>query len=247
MKLRYLLWLLLIPVAFGQYVSAGYNKGSVGAGISVVQGCGKNTSTSTASPSWSASCSQNLASGNTLIVVAAAGSGGTTTISDSLGNVTAAACTFNNGLTLNIYYCSFSITTGGSDTITLNGSFSTFWMTFSLECHNCAGFDAAGTAVNNGASTTWTLPGVTTTHASDLVIGFGGNGSANDTFTAGSGYTIPSGSCGANTAGACGQASGGAQCGFVEYQVVTTATTYTPAATVSGSISGSSQTISFHP
>jgi len=213
--------------------------------ISVLNPCGKNTTTPTTTPNWSASCNQNLTGGNKLFVACVSGSTGASTISDSLGNFTGAAMTLD-ALTNNLLHGLYTITTGGADTVTITTTSSNAPVCFSLEIQGLPNgvVDQTGTAANQASSTTWTLPSITTLVANEIVIGWGGQNSTNNTFTQGTGYTIPPGTCVSNAAGACGQGSGGNQSGFIEYKIVSSTGSYAPTVTLTA-MTGTANTVSY--
>lgn len=154
---------------------------------------------------------------------------------DTLGNTW--TCTTDAATTFQVE-CYSVLTTGGSaDTFTLTSSSAQQSAVVSLEISgpNATPLDGSPQFGTTGAGTTWTLPANTTGNANDVVIGCATNHTANVTFTAGSGYTIPFSNYagGANPSGAC------------EAQIVTSTSTYTPTITVGTSSSGAGMTIAF--
>ncbi len=218
----------------------------VKAGISVTgNACGKNSTTPGTTTTLTASCSTTVTQGNELVVLWETGIVGASAVcTDTMANVWVSVKATPSQ---SVGYCYAPVTaSSGADTVTLTTTNSVFVILFSLELTTVNAFDVGGTASAPPSAASWTLPSVTTSQVNDIVIGFGGQNGANTTYTAGAGYTIPPGSCGI-TSTACGKASGGAQSAFVEYQIVTTATTYTPTVSLSPSVSGNTNTIAFTP
>jgi hypothetical protein len=251
-------FLMLCSLAFAQGLGGkaglggrgGFGGGAVAGGITFTTNkCGHDQSGAASSTNTLLlSCSTNTTVGDIIVVVMEMGAqAGTSSCADNLSNSWSATGVSNLSGN-NTLYCYSTTTTGGAETVTVTTTNTAAPVMFSLEMSAPGiAFDAAGTAALNTSSTTWTQPAVTTTMANDVVISWGGNNSTNLTYTAGAGYTIPTGTCAANSSGVCGQASGGNQSGFVEYQIVTTATSYTPTATLNTAAIGASQTIAFKP
>jgi hypothetical protein len=212
------------------------------AAISVVKTCNHNVTTSTTSTTINigatGTCSPaaNPVAGNLEFVWLPSTGGLGPTAVDTLGNTWVCV---RDATTTNSY-CTSTLATGGSaDTVTITTPSNSVGSVISLEFsgQNATPLDGAATFAALTTSTSWTLASVTTTAANDAVIGCGGNISVNNTFTAGSGFTIPTD----------GQVSGGNQSGFCEYQLVTTATAYTPTATLATTMTGITTTVAFKP
>lgn len=229
--------LLLCPAVFGQaghIIGGGMVGPTVAAGgVAFVQSAKNNVTSATTTitvgngvgTGWSTG---NVHSGDTLFVGFVSFNPSTLSATDTLGtSFTCAILGPQNSFYIG--YCHGKPTTSGADEITMTAGLSIAPTVVALEFSGLAS-TVDGTISSNAlaSSTTWTLPGITTTNANDAVIGCGGTNSTNDTYTAGSGYTIPSN----------GQASGGNQSAFCEYQVVSSASTYTPTATLSTATTG---------
>jgi len=226
--MKKLLWLSLLVIACVP--------SSAHAAITFRKDCTPNNQGSSVS-SLTVSCGTTTA-GDLLLIVGAEynGSGGTTVPScTSSGSNTYAILKAAN----DAFICYAANIGGGTETATVTFTGGTSFCV-------CMGVEFSGvkatspldvSAFQNSITTctSCTLTAVTTTAANDLVVSVGGNGSTNNTFTAGSGYTISTN----------GQVSGGNQSGFVEYQAVTTATTYTPTVTITTTMSISNYTAAF--
>ena len=95
---------------------------------------------------------------------------------------------------------------GGNVTTTVTHSGSVFARCFLAEI---SGIATSSPIDGSGAANVSTSPmdsGPLTTTATDFIVGYGGNMIANDTFTAGTGFTIPTN----------GQAKGGGSANFIE-------------------------------
>lgn len=177
--------------------------------------------------------------GDTLVIAGAEwnSSGGTITPSCSDGTNTYTVLHAANAT----FYCiAFNITGLATDTVTVSFTASTnisIILGQEFSGPSTAGVDVS--AFNNSITscTACTMPAVTTTQANDLILTEGGNASTNNTFSAGTGFTISTN----------GQVSGGNQSGAVEYEVVTTATTYTPVLNITTAMAITGYTVAIHP
>lgn len=174
------------------------------------------------------------------LVFMAAGGGttGTSSCSDTTNTYTAG----NIG---GFSYCYSKITTGGSLTITLTAANAVLLQAVVEEFTDSGSgpiFDLASTQDTFSSGTTWTGQSMTTTAANDNVLMWGGNqgtcSGSGSIFTGAGGWTIPTSGQIANT---------NSQCMFAEYQFVTSATAYTPSATLGTSNSGFGAQIAFKP
>lgn len=175
----------------------------------------------------------NNAAGNLIVVGggdAGATSGHTLSVSDSLGNTyTAAQSNFTgaNNDVLSLWYVASSLAGANTVTVTVSGTGAD---------HYCWAAEYSGiatvtpldqtTAAANAGVTAWTSGNVTTTQASELLIGWamGGNGAA--TATAGTGWTLQA------------STTAGSQSPAWEDQIVSVTGTFAATFTYSAAVSG---------
>lgn len=203
----------------------------------------KNQSSSVAS--FTVSC-PSTTSGDMLLIVGAEynSSGGTITVActDTQGN------TFTTLQAANaVFYCYALNIVGGADTVTVTFTGGT---SFSVTLgggfsgvggvRTCAtpGSSAACNINNSIAScTACNMPTISVVGAGDLVLTAGGNATVNNTFSAGTGFTIS----------ANGQVSGGNQSGAVEYQITSGTGSLTPVLNITTAMAITGYTVSFFP
>jgi hypothetical protein len=225
--MKKLLWLSLLVIACVP--------SSAHASIAFRKDCTPNNQGSNVA-SLTVSCGTTTA-GDLLVIIGAE-------YNSSSGAVTV-ACTdgTNTYITLHaanaVFYCYATNIAGGTvtTTVTFTGG-TTFCVCLGQEfsgVKTTSAFDVGAFNNSIASCTACTMPAVTTTAAGDLVLTSGGNGATNNTFTAGTGYAISTN----------GQASGGNQSGAVEYQSVTTATTYTPVLNITTGMAITGYTVSF--
>lgn len=234
--MRELLLLLILALGAQAQTSGGLPalgstwKGTGGASIAFVQAASNNITVACTActvgngvgSSWS-----NVGSGHWLHAIGVGfNPSSVSSCTDSLStSFTANFLGAFNGFYL--YYCYGKTTASGADLITMNLGLSNTPVMIALEFSGLGGAtDGTIAGIGPAACTSCTLAGITTTNANDVVIACGGNNSSNATYTAGSGYTIPTN----------GQSSGGNQSSFCEYQIVSAANTYTPTVTIGSSI-----------
>jgi hypothetical protein len=214
-----------MPTGGVTFVSGG------GGGITFVQSANHNvTSASTTGTvgngigsGWS---SGNVTSGDFLFISNVSFNPNTISATDTLGtSFTCAISPVEN--TYYMSYCYGVATSTGADLVTETFGLSIGPTIVAFEFHGLAGtVDVTPVWSAPAAGTSWTLGGITSTHAADVIFGCGGNNGSTNTYTAGSGYTLP----------ANGKVSGSGQSGFCEFQIVSSTGTYTPTATGTASI-----------
>jgi hypothetical protein len=230
---RWFVLLLLSALAWPQIAGKGGlagHSGAAGGGaapvISVIQSCVLNQTAN--STTMTITCGSPFTAGNTLIVGSSnTANGGTWTGAAESGADTLTCATVNAGTD---FYCYGVSIAGGGTTIVITNTNSTFCTCMAYELHNTATsspLDNTPASLAQGSSTTWT--GATSSLAAkDILFLFGGSSAANNTYTAGSGYTLP----------ATATASGGNQSGFAEYQIFPSSGNQTPTVTLASAITG---------
>jgi len=148
--------------------------------------------------------------------------------SDGLGNSWTCATQISMG-----GWCYSVLATGGADTATLSTYYSTVGPRISLEFRgqNSSPINVAAAFNTISSSTSYSMPGVTTGNANDVVIGCAGQLNGNYSFTAGSPFAIP-------TDGTIVGTGSQLMSGMCEYDIVTSTGTYTPTATISTATAG---------
>jgi hypothetical protein len=200
-------------------------------GQTFVKGCVTNQATTTAH--ITVVCS--VTSGHDIFIGGAMGSpassvtcsdsGGSTWVSDGYGSGSGGANSFGCH-TLNELG-------NGSVTFTVTPNSNDYGIVIVNEFFNVSGLDGSAVTGTQTSSTTWTWPNKTTT-AKDIIFACGGNENTNATFTAGTSFTIPSGT----------QSNGGGSAALCQYAIVA-AGSYTPTATASTSLAGSLIVVAF--
>ena len=122
----------------------------------------------------------------------------------------------------------------GSVTVTVAYSTTTYGMFFACEVSGLTSLDTEG-GNTASAGTTITWPTSLTTTRADIIFATAGNGGVNNTYTAGSGWTIPTN----------GQVSGGGQSAMLEYQITSGSGSVTPTATVTTSFMANTYAAAF--
>jgi hypothetical protein len=205
------------------------------AAIAFRKDCTPNNVTSNVA-SFNVSCGTTTA-GDMLVIIGAEynSNAGATTVSCSDGTNTYTTLHAANA----VFYCYALNIAGGTTTVTVTFTGGTSFSTTLGEefsgVKTASAFDVGAFNNSIASCTACTMPAVTTTASGDLVLTAGGNASTNNTFTAGTGYTIS----------ANGQVSGGNQSGAVEYQVVGAASTYTPTLNITTAMAITGYTVAF--
>lgn len=191
-----------------------------GGSLAVRQMCTAKNQTSS-SLTWTVVCGTTTATDEIDLIVFANTSEATPSCSDGTNTYTVQAA--NASTTFDCYATNIA---GGSVTVTITMSTTGFGQVIGFQLENIPSSSFDGPTSDSGSqssSSTWSGPAHTTTNAGSILIYCGAVQTANHTYTAGAGYTIP-------VTG--GQVSGGFQSAFCEYQLPGTSGTFTPTVTL---------------
>jgi hypothetical protein len=182
-----------------------------------------NVPSNNAAPTISLS---GVAAGDQIVVLGFMGQTSTSvTCSDGGGSTWSTAIVGSPGTSVRPFEChTFNELGSGSVTITLTLGASTFGIYLAQEWSGITAVDVAAQSNETASSSTsFSYPQLTTTASGDVILCAAANGGVNNTYTAGTGYTIPATN---------GQISGGGQSAGGEYQIAGAAGAYTPAGTL---------------